>query len=57
VALKSPASIALYGYHDRLLIGIDADEAVMPDVGAFRSWIVEAFDELATIAQDERRCA
>jgi WS/DGAT/MGAT family acyltransferase len=57
VALKSPASIALYGYRDRLFIGIDADEAVMPDVGAFRSWIVEAFDELATIAQDERRCA
>jgi WS/DGAT/MGAT family acyltransferase len=57
VALKSPASIALYGYRDQLFIGIDADEAVMPDVGAFRSWIVEAFDELATIAQDERRCA
>jgi hypothetical protein len=57
VALKSPASIALYGYRDRLFIGIDADEAVMTDVDAFRSWIVEAFDELAAIAQDERRCA
>jgi hypothetical protein len=57
VALKSPASIALYGYRDRLFIGIDADEAVMPDVGAFRSWIVEAFEELAAAADHERRYA
>jgi WS/DGAT/MGAT family acyltransferase len=47
VALKSPASVALYGYRDRLFVGIDADETVMPDVEAFRGWIVEAFDELA----------
>jgi hypothetical protein len=47
VALRSPASVALYGYRDRLFIGIDADEAVMTDVEAFRSWIVEAFEELA----------
>ena len=46
VALQSPASIALYGYRDRLFIGIDADEAVMPDVDAFRGWIVDAFEEL-----------
>jgi WS/DGAT/MGAT family acyltransferase len=46
VAFNSPASIALYGYRDRLFIGIDADETVMPDVGAFRDWIVEAFEEL-----------
>ena len=57
VALKSPASIALYGYRDRLFIGIDADETVMPDAGAFRSWIVEAFEELAAAAEQERRCA
>jgi WS/DGAT/MGAT family acyltransferase len=47
VALKSPASIALYGYRDRLFIGIDADESVMPDADAFRGWIVEAFEELS----------
>jgi diacylglycerol O-acyltransferase / wax synthase len=47
VALKSPASIALYGYRDRLFIGIDADETVMPDVEAFQRMIVEAFAELA----------
>ena len=57
VALKSPASIALYGYRDRLFIGIDADETVMPDAGAFRSWIVEAFEELAAAAEHERRYA
>jgi diacylglycerol O-acyltransferase / wax synthase len=49
VALKSPASVAIYGYRDRLFVGIDADEAVMPDVDAFRDRILEAFDELAAI--------
>ena len=57
VALKSPASIALYGYRDRLFVGIDADETVMPDVGAFRSWIVDAFEELVAVSEDRRRCA
>jgi len=46
VAMNSPASIALYGYRDRLFIGIDADETVMPDVHAFEQMIVDAFDEL-----------
>jgi WS/DGAT/MGAT family acyltransferase len=50
VALSSPASIALYGYRDRLFIGIDADETVMPDVEAFQLMIVEAFIELAAKA-------
>jgi WS/DGAT/MGAT family acyltransferase len=57
VALQSPASIALYGYRDRLFVGIDADETVMPDVEAFQAMIVEAFDELRTAsgaAADER---
>ena len=55
VALKSPASIALYGYRDRLFIGIDADETVMPDAGALRSWIVESFEELAAVSRDGSR--
>ena len=50
VALSSPASIALYGYRDRLFIGIDADETVMPDVEEFQQMIVEAFTELAAAA-------
>jgi WS/DGAT/MGAT family acyltransferase len=51
VALRSPASVALYGYRDRLFVGIDADETVMPDVERFRAWIVEAFEELATLTR------
>jgi hypothetical protein len=50
VALRSPASIALYGYRDRLFIGIDADETVMPNVEAFQLMIVESFSELAAEA-------
>ena len=50
VALQSPASIALYGYRDRLFIGIDADETVMPDVEEFQEMIVEAFQELRACA-------
>jgi hypothetical protein len=50
VALQSPASIALYGYRDRLFIGIDADEATMPDVVAFQDMVRTAFAEMATAA-------
>jgi hypothetical protein len=50
VAIQSPASIALYGYRDRLFVGIDADETVMPDVEAFQEMIVEAFAELRACA-------
>lgn len=50
VAQKSPASVALYGYRDRLFIGIDADETVMPDVVAFQEMIRQAFLELAAVA-------
>jgi diacylglycerol O-acyltransferase len=46
VAVQSPASIALYGYRDRLFIGIDADETVMPDVEGFERVILDGFDEL-----------
>jgi hypothetical protein len=51
VALKSPASVALYGYRDRLFIGVDADLATMPDVDAFRQMIVDAYGELAAAAR------
>ena len=54
VALKSPASIALYGYRDRLFIGIDADETVMPDVEAFQEMIADGFAALAAAAGVER---
>ena len=50
VALRSPVSIALYGYRDRLFIGIDADETVMPDVDAFQAMIRDAFLRLSAAA-------
>jgi hypothetical protein len=46
VAMKSPVSVALYGYHDRLFIGLNSDETAMPDVDAFKAMIVESFEEL-----------
>jgi len=46
VAMKSPVSVALYGYRDRLFIGLDSDETLMPDVEAFTAMIVGAFEEL-----------
>ena len=46
VAMKSPVSVALYGYHDRLFIGLNSDETTMPDVDAFKAMIVESFEEL-----------
>jgi len=52
VALKSPVSVALYGYRDRLFIGIDADETAMADVGFFEAAIVEAFLDLAATANE-----
>jgi diacylglycerol O-acyltransferase / wax synthase len=46
VALRSPVSVALYGYRDTLFIGLDSDAAVMPDVDVFKAMIVAAFVEL-----------
>ncbi len=45
-AKTSPVSVALYGYRDSLFIGLDSDEATMPDVDAFKEMIRESFDEL-----------
>jgi WS/DGAT/MGAT family acyltransferase len=53
VALKSPVSVALYGYRDKLVVGLDADLATMPDVEAFKLMIHDAYRELATAARIE----
>ena len=50
VALQSPVSVALYGYRDRLFIGLNSDRTVMPDVDTFRGFIVDAFEELKSAA-------
>jgi WS/DGAT/MGAT family acyltransferase len=53
VALKSPVSVALYGYRDKLFVGLDADLATMPDVDAFKEMIGDAYRELAAAARVE----
>lgn len=50
VAVKSPVSVALYGYRDRLFIGLDSDDTSMPDVDAFKDMITAAFHELRVAA-------
>lgn len=58
VAMKSPVSVALYGYRDRLFIGLDSDEALMLDVEAFEAMIAAAFEELrdaVAVKQSGRR--
>jgi len=50
VAMKSPVSVALYGYRDRLFIGLNSDEAAMPDVEAFKTMIRASFKELRDAA-------
>jgi diacylglycerol O-acyltransferase len=51
VAVKSPVSVALYGYRDRLFIGLNSDETSMPDVEAFKEMIRTSFTELRDAAQ------
>ena len=54
VAIKSPVSVALYGYRDRLFIGLNSDETLMPDIDAFQSMIVKAFSELRAAVLPKR---
>jgi diacylglycerol O-acyltransferase len=46
VAKRSPVSVALYGYRDRLFIGLDSDETSMSDVDRFKEMIRGSFAEL-----------
>jgi WS/DGAT/MGAT family acyltransferase len=50
LAPQCPVSIALYGYDDRLWIGIDADKTAMPDVAAFEANLRRSFEELVEVA-------
>ncbi len=50
VAIKSPVSVALYGYRENLYIGLNSDETSMPDVERFQANIEEAFVELRRAA-------
>ncbi len=51
VAVKSPVSVALYGYRDRLFIGLDSDETLMPDPEAFQDMIRAALRALESAAR------
>jgi hypothetical protein len=55
VAVQSPGSVALYGYRDRLFIGLDTDEALMPDGEQFQEMIRESFTELRAAAEKRRK--
>ena len=57
VAVRSPVSVALYGYRDRLFIGLNSDETSMPDVERFQQMIRTSFDELrrAVRVRQQRR--
>jgi diacylglycerol O-acyltransferase len=50
LAPRCPVSIALYGYDQRLYIGIDADGTAMPDLGAFEQMLRESFAEVVRAA-------
>ncbi|HEY2386513.1 MAG TPA: wax ester/triacylglycerol synthase family O-acyltransferase [Candidatus Binatia bacterium] len=50
VARHSPLSVALYGYRDALFVGLDADEATMPDLDRFTSILSDTFAELCGVA-------
>jgi hypothetical protein len=53
VAMQSPVSIALYGYREKLYVGITSDDAIMPDIERFQQDIVAAFEELKERASHE----
>jgi hypothetical protein len=55
VAVGSPVSVALYGYRDRLFIGLDSDQTTMPDVDAFAKMIQASFNELRRAARARKK--
>jgi WS/DGAT/MGAT family acyltransferase len=46
VAPHCPISVALYGYRDRLFVGIDADATSVPDLDAFCSELARSFERV-----------
>ena len=55
VAKRSPVSVALYGYRDRLFIGLDSDETSMSDVERFKQMIHDSFTELHAAVERKAR--
>jgi hypothetical protein len=52
--VRSPVSIALYGYRDRLFIGINADETSMRDTATFERMIRSSFRQLRTVVLEKK---
>ena len=50
VAPHCPVSIALYGYRDRLYVGLDTDATSLPDLDDFRGLLERSFEELIEAA-------
>ena len=46
LAPRCPVSVALYGYDQRLYVGIDADRTALPDLPAFEGMLRDAFAEV-----------
>ena len=46
VAPHCPISVALYGYRDRLFVGVDADATAVPDLDVFCSELAKSFEQV-----------
>jgi len=51
VAPHCPISVALYGYRDRLFVGVDADATAVPDVDAFCSELARSFEQVVAASR------
>jgi WS/DGAT/MGAT family acyltransferase len=50
-----PVSIALYGYRDRLYVGLDTDATSLPDLAEFRAQLARGLEEVVAAAQGRAR--
>ncbi|MCX5738930.1 MAG: WS/DGAT domain-containing protein, partial [Proteobacteria bacterium] len=51
VAPHCPISVALYGYRDRLFVGVDADATAVPDVDSFCSELARSFEQVVAASR------
>ena len=51
VAPHCPVSVALYGYRDRLFVGLDADATAVPDVDVFCSELARSFERVVAASR------
>jgi hypothetical protein len=51
VAPHCPISVALYGYRDRLFVGVDADATAVPDVERFCAELARSFEQVVAASR------